>query len=394
VPPFAAATRASHVDELLDGHRALVARFEESLLAELPAGIEIVDAHVHLGSDVDGMVADFDELISMLERYGNARAFAFCLDEADQAPAFRAPNDRTLAYAERSEGRVLPFARLDLADEPVAEAVRCLDRGACGIKLHSRAQPFVPADDRLASVFALAAERRVPILIHGGQGLPPAAAELLELVETNPGAQLIVAHAGVADMANLASRLAGRAGVYFDTSVWSPLDLLDLVARVPLEQIVYASDYPYGQQPSSLLLALRVLSLAGASDDDVRTVLGGNAARIADKSPPKPPTAPTGPASVSHSVVLARIHQYVSMAAPLLWRQRRDSVGALDLAVAATEADDAPAEVELVGDLLRTARALWQAVPEVEDHAGRRTVARAVFQLVQLADVVAVTTPA
>jgi len=393
MPPVAAAMRPSHVDDLLGHARAVVARFDENLLAELPSDVEIVDAHVHLGRDVDGMVADFDELMAMLERYGNARAFAFCLDEEDRAPGFRAPNDRTLAYAERSEGRVLPFVRLDLAEEPVAEAVRCLDRGARGIKLHPRAQAFGLADEQLASIFALAAERRVQILIHGGHGLPPIADDLLRLVDAHPGAQMIVAHAGVADMANLACRFAGAPGVYFDTSVWSPLDLLDLVHRVPPEQILYASDYPYGQQPSALLIARRVLSLVSAAEDDVRAVLGGNANRIADGTPPLPPTIPKGPPTVSHLIVLARIHQYLSMAAPLLWRQRRDSVGALDLAVAATEDDHASAEVEQIGDLLRTARSLWQAVPALEDHADRRTAARAIFQLIQLADIVAVTTP-
>src|SRR5687768_18260243 len=50
--------------------------------------------------------------------------------------------------------------RSDLAEEPVEEAVRCLDRGARGIKLHPRAQKFLLNDERLAPVFALAAERR------------------------------------------------------------------------------------------------------------------------------------------------------------------------------------------------------------------------------------------
>ena len=42
-------------------------------------------------------------------------------------------------------------------------------------------------DERLAPVFALAAERRVPILIHGGRGLPPIADELARLMDAHPG---------------------------------------------------------------------------------------------------------------------------------------------------------------------------------------------------------------
>src|SRR5581483_7959179 len=150
--------------------------------------------------DIDGMGGDYDELLRVLDRYGVSRAFMFCMDEPDRHPAFRAPNDRTLEHAERSGGRLIPFVRLDLGEDPIGEATRCLDRGARGIKLHPRAQRFLLNDERLAPVFALAAERRVPLLIHGGRGLPPIAADLARLVEAHPGAQLIVAHAGIADL--------------------------------------------------------------------------------------------------------------------------------------------------------------------------------------------------
>src|SRR5581483_1718541 len=112
----------------------------------------------------------------------------------------------------------------------------------------ARAQRFHLTDERLGPVFALAAERRVPILIHGGRGLPPIADGLRALVDRYPEAPLIIAHAGIADMAHLAYAMAGRKGVLFDTSTWSPIDLLDFYRQVPPEQVVYASDYPYGQQ--------------------------------------------------------------------------------------------------------------------------------------------------
>src|SRR5437588_276134 len=108
------------------------------------------------------MVGDFDQLIETMDRYGVARAFMFCLDEPDRHPAFSAANDRTLAYAERSQGRLIPFVRLDLNESPVEEARRCLDAGARGIKLHPRAQRFQATDERLGPIFALSAERHVP----------------------------------------------------------------------------------------------------------------------------------------------------------------------------------------------------------------------------------------
>ena len=189
---------------------------------------------------------------------------------------------------------LVPFARLDLAQQPVEEATRCLDCGARGIKLHPRAQGFLLDDERLAPVFALAAERRVPILIHGGRGLPPIADHLRRLVDAYPEAQLIIAHGGIADLAALSECFGGRPGVFFDTSIWSPIDLLDVFQRVSPEQILYASDYPYGQQPGSLFIALRTARLAGLSDEQMRDMLGRSAARIANGEPPPEPTPPNG----------------------------------------------------------------------------------------------------
>src|SRR5438552_15704397 len=215
------------------------------LRRELPEGADIFDAHVHLGHDIDGFRGDYEELERIQQRFEISRAFVFCLDEPDRHPAFRAANNRTLEHAERSGGRLIPFVRLDLSESPVEEATRCLDLGARGIKLHPRAQRFFLNDERLAPVFELAADRRVPILIHGGRGLPPIADHLARLVERFPEAHLIIAHGGIADLAALAERFAGKAGVFFDTSVWSPVDLLDFYHQISPEQVLYASDYPY-----------------------------------------------------------------------------------------------------------------------------------------------------
>ena len=218
--------------DALERAQGLIAHYEEELRRLLPPEAQIFDAHVHCGRDIDGFVGDYDELVSFLRRSGAARAFCFCLDEPDRHPAFRAANDRTLAAAERSGGLLIPFVRLDLAERPLEEAARCLDLGARGIKLHPRAQGFLLNDERLEPIFALAADRRVPILIHGGRGLPPIADHLSRSMDRHPNAQLIIAHGGIADLAALAEAFAGHPGVYFDTSIWSAVDILDLYCRV------------------------------------------------------------------------------------------------------------------------------------------------------------------
>jgi uncharacterized protein len=382
------------VEEALQRAQQLVGIWEDRLRAELPAGAEIFDAHVHLGTDIDGFRGVYDELVAGLQKWGIGGAFMFCMDEPDRQPAFRAPNDRTLAFAERSNGLLIPFVRLDLAEEPIEEATRCLDRGARGIKLHPRAQGFLLNDERLAPVFALAAERRVPILIHGGRGLPPIADHLAALTDRYPEAQLIIAHAGIADLAGLAARFSGKAGVFFDTSVWSPVDLLDFYRQVPPEQVLYASDYPYGQQPASLLIALRTAKTAGFSEEELRGMLAGNALRIARGEPPLAPGAPRGSETFAQPMVFARIHQYLSMATPLLWTRQADTIGVLGLALNTTnERNGKLEELDDIRELLTAARELWRTLPEAEEHE-RHAHVRATFRLIHIADILAVTSGA
>jgi hypothetical protein len=384
------------VPETLARAQALLDAWSEQLRSDLPADAEIFDAHVHLGDDIDGMAGRREELLGVRDENGVGRAFMFCLDEPDRHPAFRAPNDRTLADAAQSNGRLIPFVRLDLTETPIEEATRCLDLGARGIKLHPRAQKISLEDKRLEPVFALAAERNVPILIHGGRGLPPIASHLHALVERCEGVQLIVAHAGIADMANLTSRFAGLPGVFFDTSAWSAIDLLDFYRQMPPEQIVYASDYPYGRQPNSLVLATRTARMAGFGEEQVRNLLGRNAARIADGEPPLTPSEPLGGDEFSQPMIFARIHQYLSMATPMMWLRQPDTIGVLGLALNTCDSpsDGYREQTEQIRELLETGEVLWAEAMKNDDDAVRITEIRSAFRLIHLADILSVTSRA
>ena len=380
------------MEAALSRARALISRYDEELRRLLPEDAEIFDAHLHLGHDIDGTSGQYEELERIMDAYGISRAFMFCMDEPDREPAFRAPNDRTLRDAARSGGRLVPFVRLDMNEAPIEEAVRCLDLGARGIKLHPRAQRFTLNDERLAPVFELAAERRVPILIHGGRGLPPIADHLSRLVDRYPAAQLIIAHAGIADLAALAGYMAGRKGVFFDTSVWSPVDLLDFFHQVPPEQILYASDYPYGRQPQSLTISLRTAITAGLNEEQLRDMLAGNANRIADGEEPLEPSTPRGRDELRQSMALARVHQYLSMSTPLLWTGQSDTIGVIGLALnACNERDGYPEELDQIRELLSTAQELWRTLGDIDEEGERVATRRSVFALVHLADIIAVT---
>jgi hypothetical protein len=258
----------------------------------LPSDAEVFDAHTHLGLDEDGRSLTLAQLLALLDDAGARRACVFPLHDPERQPAYSTPNDRVLAWASESEGRLVPFCRLDPSEGALAEAERCLAEGARGIKLHPRAQDFVFDGPEMREVFALAEGAQVPILIHAGRGLPPLADGLADLALRHPGAVLILAHGAICDQGILTSRLAGHPGVLYDISCFFPIDVIELFARVPAERIVFASDPPYGLPATSLYMALRIAAQAGLDEGAVRGVLGGTMAALVDGHELPPVTAP------------------------------------------------------------------------------------------------------
>src|SRR3954452_13797506 len=142
------------------------APFREEISRLRPSRSEGVEAPAPLRRDEDGRSLSPDQLRAMLNHDDVARAVVFPLHDPERAPAYSLPNDRVQAWAEESDGRFVPFCRLDPSETPIAEAERCLERGARGFKLHPRAQSFGFADGVADDIFALAEQAGVPILIH------------------------------------------------------------------------------------------------------------------------------------------------------------------------------------------------------------------------------------
>ena len=118
--------------------------------------------------------------------------------------------------------------------------------GARGIKLHPRAERFALDHPALERVFALADERRLPVLVHAGRGIPALGRTRSRPPGAHPGLRLILAHAGISDLAWIWREAPDHPNLFFDTSWWSPADLQALIALVPPGQVLMASDAPYG----------------------------------------------------------------------------------------------------------------------------------------------------
>jgi uncharacterized protein len=345
-----------------------------------PADAEVIDAHTHLGLDEDGRSLTLGELLSQLDAAGARRACVFPLHDPERQPSYRLPNDRVLAWAGESDGRLTPFCRLDPAEDPLAEAERCLAAGARGVKLHPRAQSFVFDGPEMDGVFGLAESENVPILIHAGRGLPPLADGLADVALRHPGAVLILAHGAICDQGILTSRLAEHPGVLYDISCFFPLDVIELLARVPIERIVFASDPPYGMPATTLYLALRLARQAGLDEAATRTMLGGTMASLLDGHGLPATSAPRRESSITLSGRLARVYGYASLVGPALFTGVLDQAHAmLDMAIAACR-DPQPGPD---GEALETiGAALTAAGRLVQDEDGVRPAIDLVYRAI------------
>src|SRR5436189_1108593 len=131
---------------------------------------------------------------------------------------------------------------------------------------------------------------------------------------------------------------------------------------------------------------------SGLDEDDLRGMLSRNASRIAAGEQPLEPTRPKGGETFSQPMAFARVHQYLSMATPLLWTRQPDTIGVLGLALnACDERNGFVDELDRIKELLTAARDVWRTVPEIDDERERVVVSRTAFRLIHLADILAVT---
>jgi uncharacterized protein len=357
----------------------LILPWLEALRTELP-GLRPFDIHTHTGSnDPDGVSSTAAELIESLERAGS-RAAVFTTAEPD---GYQRANDRVLAEAGESGGRLVAFCRLDPNDDPVAEAERCLDAGARGLKLHPRAEAFTLDTPAVRDIFALASERRLPVMIHAGRGIPALGRHVLELCERHEGARAILAHAGICDLGWLWREAAGRPNLYFDTSWWSAADLLALLALVPPGQVLCASDAPYGTPVWGVVATGRCALQAGLTTDQVRGVMGEQAERLVAWEEPVDLGPAPGPDRIAPDPLLDRVYTYLVAASALMLR-RNAAVELRQLSRLACEVgEDAPQ-----APVCRSVLALLDRVERYEQTTERDAIFYPGTSLVMLAIVV------
>ena len=229
-----------------------------------PPEFAITDCHVHIGASDTGEIyypeLQLGEYESLMDASRIERACIFAPLRND---GYRAANAQLCRDAQRSDHRILPFARLGGRRIPLTEPapwllrrkIRRLVTGRppdvdsaqglehfAGIKLLPHLDG-VPGDDLIARINEL----RLPVLVHGGDFCGPAWIERA-LIRRLRG-PVIIAHLGsfpcsephLTDAVRVARR---HDNVYLDTSgAWHAEFIRYAVKRVP-ESIIFGSDAP------------------------------------------------------------------------------------------------------------------------------------------------------
>ena len=298
----------------------LLRPWTEVVLEQVP-GLELFDAHTHVGqNDPDGMKQTPGELIEALELAHARGAFVFPFHEPDGYPS---ANDAVLEAAAESDGLLVPFCRVNPHDGALAEARRCLENGARGMKLHPRAEQFTLDHPGVREVVALAHERALPVLIHAGRGIPALGLHAVELAGEFPEAKLILAHAGICDLSWIWRVAQDHPNLLFDTAWWMPADMLALFSLIPPGQILFASDAPYGSTAVSPAFQLRSALTAGLSPDQIRSIAAGQSLRLAGGDALQPMGDAVGEPERAPHVLLDRVSEFLLLAAIMGVPRRR-----------------------------------------------------------------------
>jgi len=248
---------------------------QAAIRAELDAlgagGIRPFDVHAHTGADLDGTTRSSAEHLADLERVGGRSViFPLCVDSG-----YGPENRRVVEECRREPERLVPFARLDPRVSGAPAAAAALGAGARGFKLHPRSEDFRLDHPNVDAILAVAAAARVPVLIHAGVGVGSFGQPLIDLAARNRECPIVLAHAGISDLAWLWPLLPEHRNLFFDTAWLVPADLLALFALVPPGRILYGSDAPYMDVELLLAIALRCARFSGLSEEAIALVMGG-----------------------------------------------------------------------------------------------------------------------
>jgi hypothetical protein len=149
-------------------------------------------------------------------------------------------------------------------------------------------------------------------MVHAGRGIPALGRDTVWLARRHPGARLILAHAGISDLAWIWRELDSCSNLFFDTAWWNVADLIALFARVPPGHILYASDMPYGHALFNGLALMRCGEAVGLPAEVLGEIAGTQLSRVVRGEEPRDLGPAPGPPRGLETVAAPRVVQHLT----------------------------------------------------------------------------------
>lgn len=260
----------------------------------------IIDCHVHLNNYHDEETARLGPCLEELQR-------AMRLNRVDVSVILTSykivpgrPSTREVVEAVRGLDNLEVVAGIDfhrVGPDLVAEFRQFLEDDAIrGLKLYPGYQPFYPADPALDPLYALAAEFKVPVMIHSGDTYSPKGKvkyshplHVDEAAVDHPDVNFIICHIGNPWIRDCMEVVYKNANVFTDISglvLGDFSDRFELYMRRQLEDMLL-----YGVEPSNVLFGtdwpissmesyLKFMHELKIPEKDRRMIMYENAARL------------------------------------------------------------------------------------------------------------------
>jgi len=219
----------------------------------------VIDFHVHQPSkDAYGP----DEFVAGMDTLGVDVSVVFTYDGLlHPSPA---ANDSLARFVAAAPERLVAFATVDPRDPGAGgEIERCVrEHGMRGVKLHPWLQGFSAHETGLQAVCESAAALGVPVLFH--DGTPPFSTplQLASLARREPRTTIVLGHGGLHDLWREAiAAVATTDNVHLCMCGTPGYAMRAIVARCPLERLLFGTDAGLRPEPVQRYARLRILQL-------------------------------------------------------------------------------------------------------------------------------------
>ena len=245
----------------------------------------MIDFHVHQpAASADGSLPySATEYADFVATLGVELSAVFTFDGLRRPGAVA--NDSLARFAAEGNGRYIAFATVDPNDPGAADEIaRCVrDHGMRGVKLHPWVQSFSAHTPGLDPICEVAVEFDIPILFH--DGTPPFSTplQLASLARRHPLTTVVLGHGGLHDHWREALvAVESNSNVHICLCATPAYAMRALIARCPLERVLFGTDGGLVPEPTQryVELRLRQLDLLSLDDRQRRAILQDNPRRL------------------------------------------------------------------------------------------------------------------